>query len=197
MNKILKNNKGITLIELLVTLAITAIVSTMIYSVFVTGLKLYQKIGIEGQLRDDADYVATMILNQLYENTPNYIEEFNENGAEGLRLVRYESKKVNRYIVEESNVIEAKILIYYKNNTFFIEDELSNEITEISTPSSKLTTLSSEEPSVGIKQCSKEDQNGNCSHGIISLNLVLEDSNARLSSFLKTDPIVLNSTFGF
>ena len=41
-----------------------------------TGFKLYQKIGIEAQLRDDADYVATMILNEMYNNPPNYITDY-------------------------------------------------------------------------------------------------------------------------
>ena len=86
MREKLTSNHGMTLIEVLLTLTITAIISTVIYGTFITGLKLYQKIGIEGQLRDDADYAATMILNEMYDNPPTYAVDYENTttGAKGL-----------------------------------------------------------------------------------------------------------------
>lgn len=93
MNKLLSSQRGLTLIELLLAVVITAIVSVVIYSVFITGVNLYQKIQIEGQLRDDADYIATLIMNEMYENSPKLVEEYSSNGENGVKMIRSAEKK--------------------------------------------------------------------------------------------------------
>lgn len=201
MKKILSSERGLTLIEILAALAITAIVSGVIYSTFTTGLKLYQKIGIEGRLRDDADYVATMILNEMYNSPPSYIKEYKRDGAEGIEMVRYKPKKVEHYLVEESLEKEHRILIYVENDKFYMEEvdpETGNSIkkTELSLDSSKLTTVNGESSSISYKETTL-DSNGNCQHGRIELKLVITDNNENTSSFLKIKPLVLESSFGF
>lgn len=201
--KIVRSDNGMTLIEVLLALVITVIVSTILYSVFVTGIKLYQKIAIEGQIRTDADYIATMLLNEMYENQPNYIEKYSEGDAEGIRLVRYKHKEVNGYFIEDSNEIIVDKLIYFENNQFYIKDVLAStdNIVQISSDSSVHTTLEidglSEKSYININQCTKKNADGKCINGIISLNLVLEDSKIRSSSILQIEPLVLKSTFGF
>lgn len=194
-----------TLIEVLATITITAILSTVIYSTFTTGLKLYQKIGIEGQLRDDADYIATMILNQLYENKPNYVETYNDpsSGAEGIRLVRYKDHTVNKYLVEQSQEIAVSIKIYEKDNKFYIETTKDGATTtnEITSDTAENTQLASDDSpnksSISLKSCTTKDENGNCSHGIIELNLVLKNTSISDNSLLSIKPLILTSTFGF
>jgi prepilin-type N-terminal cleavage/methylation domain-containing protein len=66
---------GFTLIELLLTLAISAILLPVIYGTFLTGYKIYEKVSIEGQLREDADYVSAMLMNSLYSTPFDYVEE--------------------------------------------------------------------------------------------------------------------------
>lgn len=201
-----------TLIEVLLVLVILSIASVSIYSTFTTGLKLYQKIAIEGQLRDDADYIATMILNQLHENTPSYIEPYhdNVNNEHGIKLVRM-NKTVDRYVVEETGISVEKS-IYFKEeikvekekntDAFYIrDDELTEPKMKISSESSSHTTkvINGESVSsfIKLKSCSQNYFEDKCQHGIIELNLVLENSKELISSFFQTDPIVLNSTFGF
>lgn len=201
MKKYLINHNGLTLVELLLVLVITSIISVTIYSAFSTGIKLYQKIGIEGQLREDADYIATMILNELYENTPNYIEPY---GDTGIRIVRYEQKTVDRYLINDSEAPPLKIVIYYEDNAFHIKNEAEDEedARKIATNSNLHTKVThedgtKEETSIQLSQCSQEDKLGNCTHGMISLNLVLTDSQERMSKMLETNPLILKSTFGF
>lgn len=206
MNKRLLNNRGMTLIEVLATITITAILSTVIYSTFTTGLKLYQKIGIEGQLRDDADYIATMILNQLYDHKPNFVENYSnpDTGAKGIRLVRFKDHTVNQYIVEESKEIASEILIYELDNKFYIET-LKGEgppKVEITSETAENTELTSAElpnkSSISLRNpCTTKDENGNCSHGIIELNLVLKNASISDNSLLSIEPLILTSTFGF
>lgn len=202
--KFLIDKRGMTLIEVLLVLVILSIASISIYSVFTTGLKLYQKIAIEGQLRDDADYIATMILNELYENTPNYIEPYIEdNKPVGIRMIRID-KTVDRYIVEDAENVAVKKIIYFKENNFYIKDEIKNSEIKISSETSSHTKKSIDKETVSsfinldtANNCSQKDIKGNCQHGVIELNLVLEDAKNRHSSFFQMDPIILKSSFGF
>jgi prepilin-type N-terminal cleavage/methylation domain-containing protein len=207
MRKLLTSTRGMTLIEVLATLVIMSILSVVIYSVFVTGLKLYQKTGIEGQLRDDADYVATMILNEMYNSPPNYILNYENNvtNAKGIQMVRYKPKNVDGFIIEDSTEIEDNILIYQENNKFYIEklNEKNESIgkTEIQTEKAKNTTVNdgvnSETSSISIGSCSLLDPSGKCQHGRISLNLVIQDRNYHPNSIFQTKPLILKSSFGF
>lgn len=65
-DKFLKNNAGFTLIELLAAILISSFVLGLIYSLLNTGYKSYQKIAIEGALRDEADYVISRIMQTFY-----------------------------------------------------------------------------------------------------------------------------------
>lgn len=213
--KHIRNNRGLTLVEVLLTLIITSIISTVIYSAFTTGLKLYQKIGIEGQLRDDADFIATMILNQLYQNSPNYIDNFENptTGAKGIKLVRYNDKSVERYIVEDSIELKTIILIYTKNNKFYTKNININQTTvaaqvndsyagvenEITSDSSIFTTINGESSQVYLDtaSCSSDSTSTKCTHGTIKLILAIADSNQNRSNFLKTKPMLLKSSFGY
>ncbi|MGG0716306.1 prepilin-type N-terminal cleavage/methylation domain-containing protein [Robertmurraya massiliosenegalensis] len=207
MRKLIKSEKGLTLVEVLVTLVIMSIISGVIYSVFTTGLKLYQKIGIESQLRDDADYVATMILNEMYENPPNYIASYETTEETGIEMVRFRPKNVDGYLVEDSTDIEQDLLIYFEDGHFYIEKikreedtVISLEKNRISSDSSSLTTveINGQPESSSISySCTKERIGGGCENGRIFLKIVIADGNERRSSFLKTEPLILNSSFGF
>lgn len=203
MRNLVSAEKGVTLIELLLTLVIMAIASGVIYSVFATGLKLYQKIGIEAQFRDDADYIATMVLNELYNSPPDYINRIEDGGTPiGIEMVRYEKKVVEGYLVEDSSKIEKKLQIYYQDDQFIIEKinpETNSTIEKnrIITEGSKLIAKEDGSTSSITLSCSKEDANGNCEHGTINLFIVIGDKREYHSGFLKTDPLELPSSFGF
>lgn len=203
MNKILSSNRGFTLVEVLLTLVIATIFSGIIYSVFITGLKLYQKIQVEGQLRDDADYIATMILNEMYSNAPKYVESYSEGDKKGIKLVRANEKTVDGYVVEDDpNSIETEIKFYFENNNFFIQKNTDPPL-QLNTEKTKLTTLNLES---GIEEKSEItlDQIGDCntdfsicSHGTIKLRLILTDQHSQEGSLMKLEPLKLESSFGF
>ena len=97
MRKLLKSTGGFTLIELLATVTVSSIILAVLYSIFATGITLYQKIQVEAQMRDDADYIATMILNEMYENPPRAVRIYEEtaDSKKGIQLIRAEEKVVN------------------------------------------------------------------------------------------------------
>lgn len=77
--KVFANERGLTLIELLVGLAITSLIAASAYGVFTTGTKAYKRIGIENQLRSEADILMTTIFNELYALAPDGLKKDESN----------------------------------------------------------------------------------------------------------------------
>ena len=150
----------------------------------------------------------------MYDHPPSYIVPYEDvdAGAKGLQLVRYRDKTVDSYIVEENTDIEQKLFIYFKDEKLYLTkhkfvpstsvpdtfDETVETI-EISSTNSKYTDFNGKKSEILLKEnaCSQKDANGNCQHGTISLNIVIKDSDQGRSSLLKTEPLSMESTFGF
>ena len=66
-----KNQSGLTLIEVLATIAILSIVTVMIYSVFSTGLHQYSQAKETVLIQQEANYLLT-ILKERHENDDSY-----------------------------------------------------------------------------------------------------------------------------
>lgn len=207
MKKFILPERGVTLVELLVTIALVSLFGTIMYSVFLTGIKLYQKIEVEGQLRDDADYVATAILNEMYSNSPRSVKTFRDSatGKEGVIFVRANEKKVDGYLVEDNtNSPEKTIKIYFDDHQIVIEST-TGAVQEIKTVEidSKFTTISkgtSNETKSKITLGTVGECNAGyteCSHGTIQLTLALEGENTIKNSLINSKPLVLESSFGF
>lgn len=64
---LLKNNRGVTLIELLTALVISTLVLGIAYGLLMAGYKTYEKVGIEQGQRNEADYVVSRIMEKFYE----------------------------------------------------------------------------------------------------------------------------------
>lgn len=183
------DERGITLYELLATLAITAIVLPVIYGVFSSGIKLYNKIQVEGQLRDDADYTATMIMNTFYSEPFDYVRECGNNCIELVDSTHTSIEKVKKedqqnqpfYTIdqEKKNISEKVIRLELgeiersgeKINVFLIDKQPLEVISDFS--HSKLSLSCTE-----------------CTEGMISLDFHLDDK--RLNK-----PLELKSQFGF
>jgi len=199
MKQLLSSNRGFTIIEVLLTVVIGTIVSSMIYLLFTTGLNLYQKIQIEGQLRDEADYVATMILNEMYSNSPESIETTNE----GIKLNRAGTKKIDRYIIEDSDEKKAEIDIYFKNGQFTINTTKDSvtETTVLDIPSATLLAeLDGKKTEISLAPspaCTNNGTQRECSHGTLNLTMIIENNPRIQGSLIKTEPLVLESSFGF
>jgi prepilin-type N-terminal cleavage/methylation domain-containing protein len=91
------DNKGITLIELLVTLTISAILLPVTYGALITGYKVYEKVSIDAQLREDADYVSAMVMKNLYSYPFDSIEECTPHQTSCIKFVNNTEKNVTPY----------------------------------------------------------------------------------------------------
>ena len=65
MNKI-QNQHGLTLVELLATLALMSVVITLAFSVLLNGIRASDNIQKESALRNEADFLMTSLIRELY-----------------------------------------------------------------------------------------------------------------------------------
>ncbi|WP_409289556.1 PilW family protein [Peribacillus sp. SCS-37] len=195
MNKPVLNEKGVTLIELLLTVVISAIAAGLIYSVFLTGIKLYQKTQVESGLRDNADYIATMILNEMYNSPPTYVRNLED--GKGIELVRNKDKTVEGYLIEDSVQTASTVRISIEENeiTIIRNNEVPIKLLTHSTELAEADDGSGS--SLTISNVKKDTVTGRFKHGTINLTLVLNDSSHQEGSLINVKPLVLRSSFGF
>lgn len=62
----IRNQRGLTLVELLATLAIIGMITTIAFSILMSGIKTSENIQIETALRNEADYLMTSFIRELY-----------------------------------------------------------------------------------------------------------------------------------
>jgi prepilin-type N-terminal cleavage/methylation domain-containing protein len=177
VKRLAPDERGVTLIELLATITISSIMLSVIYGVFITGLNLYNKIAIEGQLRDDADYVVTRVMNKLYSLPFDHIE-YCPNSPEGTCIILENDKYVGidqyndlldinpeKDYVENGNKVSTTTKIELaETETGFYQFKIDEEI---------LSTQANFKDSTITFQCSKE-QNGNCVSAMIHIDLSVQ-----------------------
>ncbi|MGI2326456.1 PulJ/GspJ family protein [Planococcus sp. YIM B11945] len=62
----MKEEKGITLVELLATIVIFSIIAALAYSVLFQGYSNYQRTKVETELRDEADLIMASLISELF-----------------------------------------------------------------------------------------------------------------------------------
>ena len=66
MNKLIKSQSGLTLIELLGAFVIMIIIAALAFPILGNGMKAAETIRIETMLRDEADYLMAAFIKELY-----------------------------------------------------------------------------------------------------------------------------------
>ncbi|WP_335869175.1 PilW family protein [Bacillus sp. 2205SS5-2] len=178
---------GVTLIELLVTITIASILLPLTYGTFITGYKIYDKISIEGQLREDADYVSSLIMQEMYALSFDYIEQCGSQG-QCITFVNAKNTTVDKpkgkefYDVGEesaSSITETTLQLVEVNGKSAWK--FGNSIFE---------TPSSFAGSTVTFDCSQQGTTEGCKNAILDFQYTLE--NPRLKRTL-----TLESRFGF
>ncbi|OAS13901.1 PulJ/GspJ family protein [Paenibacillus oryzisoli] len=173
--KLIKNDQGMTLIELIATLTILSLVMGSIYGVITFGFTAYNKVTVENSLRDEADILMSTIMSELYTYGPTSVR--NNVNDNGLTLERK-----GTFVTE--TVPNKQILI--KNGTLFIKNDTDAEgIGAISDLKSHLLAGSKIELDCGRAT--------SCTDGLISIVLVLQQSDQKQ----QLHQITTESRFGF
>ncbi|MCM3704450.1 MULTISPECIES: hypothetical protein [Cytobacillus] len=188
------DERGATLYELLAVLVISSIILPIIYGVFTSGYKLYNKIGIEGQLRDDADYAATMIMNTFYSVPFDYVRECSEKNcielvnSSSTSLTKQEKEQQTFYTIVQNAANEEEQVIRIE----ITDSDNDSRQKAISIDSAEITSAADFSESALEISCyefiNKNEEE--CSQGMIDLMLKLDHE--RLEEKLE-----LNSKFGF
>ena len=99
MNRWIKNERGLTLIELLAATILTAIIAIFAFSILMKGIQHYNTISTDTAFRDEADLLMSSLLKDLYttkesqitkthfpeRNTDNYFFEIDKTGTNKLK----------------------------------------------------------------------------------------------------------------
>ncbi|MBW3111840.1 prepilin-type N-terminal cleavage/methylation domain-containing protein [Bacillus sp. MCCB 382] len=179
----ISDNRGVTLIELLVTLTISAILLPVTYGAFITGYKVYEKVSIDAQLREDADYVSAMVMKNLYSYPFDRIEECSSSNESCITFVNDSEKNVTPYSDKS---------FYEVENAEVINDQQTLELVQVdgkeqwSFNGEILATPSDFTGSKVFTSCSSDP----CENAIIQLTYNVSDTR-----FHKT--LQLESSFGF
>ncbi|MDS9471346.1 type II secretion system protein [Sporosarcina pasteurii] len=82
----MKNEKGLTLIELLAVLAIIGLITTLIGSVLINGLKASDRSSTNQRLQQEANYITEMIRNEYLKLEDDSIEFIIDNENQYLKM---------------------------------------------------------------------------------------------------------------
>jgi len=188
--KVFANERGLTLIELLVGLAITSLIAASAYGVFTAGTKAYKRIGIENQLRSEADVLVATMFNELYALAPDGLKK-DESNDYTLTFVNRMKKEIDTStgLVEEKEQADQtlQMMIDETNGTLFINGKQV-------TPSNLRIVP---EQSKFQYKCIREQQNV-CKSGVVSIRLSVQDEDHRdPNDPLYIEPFTLETKFGF
>ncbi|MFD1851901.1 PulJ/GspJ family protein [Oceanobacillus bengalensis] len=140
-----KNEHGVTLVELLAAVTIASIIGIVVYSLLNAGLNTYERVKVEAELRDEADYIMASMINELYtlkisevnreDSTNKYI--MLNNGAQigfddqnviiGDREISLNNSKIS--ISEETKILPSEEFgLEYYEITLVLEHEISEKL---------------------------------------------------------------------
>ncbi|MGX1899967.1 PilW family protein [Thermolongibacillus altinsuensis] len=189
------NEEGLTLIELLTALTIASLIFASAYGVFLSGIKAYKRIGIENQLRSEADYVIATIMNELYRFAPDGIDtasSTNDTASstnERITFIKNKQKVIDPDIglVEEKKVNEQTLTIELQNETISLNGQSLN--------SDNLKIVSAE--SSLSYHCVRQEGTV-CRSGIVTIVLSVQDrDHDSKDDLLYIEPFSLKTEFGF
>ncbi|WP_157843183.1 PilW family protein [Bacillus sp. FJAT-42315] len=179
------DNRGVTLVELLVTLVILSILVPVVTGVMVAGQKTFMKQSNEVHFREDADYVTTMIMNEFFSTPFDYVSTCDNKNtcieiedSKQIGLSKYE----NNYKIEQTDKADSSPPTEIKVIT-------ANDKAQFDIGGAIMETESDFAGSTVRVDCSK-NEGEKCVSGTISLNLQLTNPNTKQT-------LRLESRFGF
>lgn len=178
VKRLKEEEKGIGLLEMIVSLTLLSIVTGVIYAVITFGLNSYQRVTVENSLRDESDLLMSTVIAELYNFGAESVRDITENGIPvGILLKKNEGETV----VESSIRIKEGALVIEKGLTEKQIDVKSDIVT---------TSVTALDHSSTIKvECEGSVE---CRSGLIEIQLVLAQPYKH-----DTQTLTVRSKFGF
>lgn len=137
-----QNQHGMTLIELLVAITISAVVSIFAFSLLLKGVENYTKISQETQFRDEADYLMSNLVKTIYttreEDIQKIVNPIGNSKSSYLEIKKADSSIIKTGFIENAS---SKKLEVYVNNLII---PISNKNISINSTSKITEQLSGE-----------------------------------------------------
>ncbi|NMH72836.1 prepilin-type N-terminal cleavage/methylation domain-containing protein [Bacillus sp. RO2] len=208
-----KQEDGVTLFELLAVLAISGIVLSTVYGVFITGINLYKKIGIESQLKEEADYIVANVLNEFYAFSPDDVV-FDENTKEISLFRKTELQLSNKDFVtstEKDSANIQKVELQLVDNslsgkdillttTLLVDDEMTERSVKLNNDKYHIKAVKDEkgaELPIFDFQCTSLEKSS-CKGGIITFQFSLShEIYSNEKNRLYVEPIEFYNKFGY
>lgn len=186
----LRRQEGFTLVEMLPTLLLLAMVMSMIYGVAHFGMRSYNQIKVENSLRDEGDILMSSIITELYTFAPDRVRQLTINGKNiGIRLERDPALSSGT-----TGTIEV-LNIYMQAGSLYIGSlqsvSSSSAVTSIVQPKDQVRAVQSQLGDSSSIQIQSDGRTVYTS-GIIQIKLALSQTVQGQSKSL-----VLESNFGF
>ncbi|WLV24112.1 prepilin-type N-terminal cleavage/methylation domain-containing protein [Aciduricibacillus chroicocephali] len=118
----MKNERGLTLVEVLAVVVVGSIIIGIASQVMVSGFKTYERIRTEGDLRDEADWIMGSMIRDLYVLKVSDLKSRELAGPDYYFLLK-DGKKLGFY---DGRVFSREGEIHTKDNEISLVPETSN-----------------------------------------------------------------------
>ncbi len=140
MSRLLKNNKGFTLVEIIITIAILSIIIIPIYSLFLTSAKAnnmsvhklnatmiaqsyMEELKAKETIRlDGFNYTYDQFID-IKQGKAFYIESINDNGNQRLYDVELQISETDYKFEEQEDISQSDLLVELYDNNIIIQDD--------------------------------------------------------------------------
>lgn len=107
--KHLNNERGITLVELLAALVVTAVLGIVAYNILFTGFTTYDRVKAEAEMRDEADIIMVKLISDMFTLKTSEI-----------KVTHLPENNTNNYYIELDNGDKVGFYdgdVYFKDQT--------------------------------------------------------------------------------
>lgn len=185
-----RDERGLTLIELIASLTLLSVVMGIIYSSITFGMSAYNKIRIENSLRDEGDLIMSSIISKLYTYGPDQISQSKADTYRQritLQLAGVEPEMIQFNFSDDS----AKNALFFTTKSKDGTSTLKNDEVKLD---SELVVNQDQNWRSGsyIRLVCSDSSKNACSSGLIEIQLKLRQVYAN-----ENHDLVLESKFGF
>ncbi|NME06160.1 hypothetical protein [Psychrobacillus sp. BL-248-WT-3] len=111
MNKYIKNQNGLTLLELIASLILSVTIAILAFSLIFKGFEHYEHIQVVNNLRDEADFLMAELVKDIYTTKETDITQAPD-----------KNKNIYYFLIKKTNNVKTKS--GFDNGQLYISDKL-------------------------------------------------------------------------
>lgn len=120
MNKHIKNQHGLTLLELIASLLLSVTIAILAFSLIFKGIQHYEHIKVVNNLRDEADYIMAELVKEIYTTKETEIIKAPDKNA-----------NINYFLIKKTNNSKETKSGFVTNQLFINDQKILIENKEV------------------------------------------------------------------